>query len=124
MPADLRALLAWHNGQGEDFAGAFVQGWLLMSTEQILLAKNTLDDADGRAPGWDKDWVPFLDDDAGNYVCVDTSAAGAIREFWAGNAEHPVSAPSLRRWLEEFVAAVERGEYVEDPERGRFLRRR
>lgn len=123
LPDDLRMLLAWHNGQGNEFAGALVQSWMLMGAGQIQAAKNTLDAGDP-ATGWRPDWVPFLDDDAGNYVCVDASQPGApVREYWAGNAEHPVVAPSLGQWLEEFVAAVERGEYVEDPERGRFLKR-
>lgn len=123
LPADLRDLLSWHNGQGDDFAGALVQSWLLMSTEQILIAKQNLDEAGDQASGWITEWIPFLDDDAGDYVCVDTGRGGAVREYWSGNGEHPVIAASLRQWLEEFVAAVERGEYVEDPERGRFLKK-
>ena len=123
LPDDLRMLLAWHNGQGNEFAGALVQSWMLMGTGQIHAAKNTLDAGDP-ATGWRPDWVPFLEDDAGNYVCVDPSGPGAsVREYWAGKAEHPVVAPSLRQWLETFVEGVDRGEYVEEPERGRFLKR-
>lgn len=121
LPAELRGLLAWHDGQGNDFAGAFRHAWLLLSAEQILAAKKDLDDAGAQAPGWQPGWIPFLDDDAGNYMCIDPEQGGAVREYWAGNSEHPVVAPSLASWLEEFVAAVERGTYVEDPERGRFL---
>ena len=46
-----------------------------------------------------------------------------IREFWAGNSEHPLVAESLTGWIEMFVAAVEAGKYVEEPERGTFRRR-
>ena len=38
LPATLRTLLAWHNGQGEDFMGAFEQDWRLMGTEEIATA--------------------------------------------------------------------------------------
>jgi cell wall assembly regulator SMI1 len=122
LPAELRALLSWHNGQGADFAGSLVESWLLMSAAEIAAAKKELDET---APsGWRKEWIPFLDDDAGNYVCLDSSEPNSpVREFWQGNADHPIVAQSLAQWLESLVAAVERGEYVEDPERGRFLRR-
>ncbi len=121
LPADLRALLAWHNGQGDDFAGALAGAWQLMSHAQILAAKHDLGTAAKNDPntGWRSEWIPFLDDDAGNFVVVDPNA---VREYWAGKAEHPVVAPSLAAWLEKFVSALERGEYVEDPERGRMLR--
>jgi hypothetical protein len=69
--------------------------------------------------------VPFLSDGAGNYLSLDTSQPGApVREYWAGSPEQPVVAPSLAAWLEDFVNAVERGEYEQDPERGSFLRLR
>ncbi len=40
-----------------------------------------------------------------------------------GQAEATVTAPSLTAWLEGFAAALEQGEYVEDPERGSFRRK-
>ncbi len=119
VPEDLRALLAWHNGQSDDFVGCLVDRWNLMGTEAILAARSELTEGGGQAA-----WVPFLDDDAGNYVVLDTSQNPApVREFWAGQAEQPVVAPSLTAWLNDFVAAVERGEYEEEPERGEFLRK-
>ena len=45
-----------------------------------------------------------------------------MRVFIAGEKESPVMAASLADWLKDFVAAVERGDYVEDPERGDFLK--
>lgn len=124
LPDSLRQLLAWHNGQSEDFIGCLVESWLLMSTDSIAAAKKDLD-ADAASTGWKTAWIPFLDDDNGNYVCLDTSQAEApVREFWVGNADHPVVAPSLAAWLEDVVSALERGEYDEDPERGVMLRKR
>jgi cell wall assembly regulator SMI1 len=121
-PAPLAILLAWHNGQGEAFAGAFVENWRLMSAAGIAAAKADLD-VDSGATGWRPDWVPFLDDDAGSYVCLDTGQAGTpVREFWLGNAEHPVVAASLAAWLGRLVDDLERGRYAEDPERGTLLR--
>jgi cell wall assembly regulator SMI1 len=117
LPEALRALLTWHNGQNPDVPGAFEQNWFLMSTEDIAEAKKELD-AEAHE-GWHTDWLPFLDDDNGNYLCVDLSSSGApVRECWRGRGDHPQAAPSLTAWLEAFVRGLERGAYVEDPERG------
>lgn len=127
-PAALRTLLSWHNGQGEEFAGRFEEDWLLMGTEEIVAARKDLDrgaGGNGAGNGWQPMWIPFLDDDAGDYLCLDTSLPDApVREFSAGNKESPAIAPSLKAWLEDFVTAVEQGQYHEEPERGTFLRRR
>jgi cell wall assembly regulator SMI1 len=123
LPAEARALLRWHNGQSGDFVGHFENNWDLMNTSQILAAKQELDEGDPAQTGWQKAWVPFLDDNAGDYVCVDTSQpGGAVREYWQGKTQHPVVAPSLTAWLEQYVKAVEQGGYHEDPERGTFVR--
>jgi cell wall assembly regulator SMI1 len=122
VPPDLRALLSWHNGQSDDFIGCFVESWSLMNTEQILAARRELLEP---SSGFQAAWLPFLDDDGGNYVALDTRQSPApVREFWAGKADQPTVAPSLTAWLADFVSAVERGEYQEDPERGYFLRNR
>jgi cell wall assembly regulator SMI1 len=124
LPASLRALLAWHNGQTPETLARFEADWSLMSAREIADAKQELDaQAAGGATGWQAAWVPFLDNDDGDYVCLDTAQPGApVREFWQDRREHPVVAPSLEAWLEDKVTAMERGAYHEDPERGSFLR--
>ncbi len=117
LPEPLRALLMWHNGQNPDVPGAFEQNWVLMSTDEIADAKKELDEHPHE--GWQKNWLPFLDDDNGDYRCLDLGSPGCpVLECWRGRADHPVIAPSLSAWLESFVAALERGAYAEDPERG------
>ena len=111
----------WHNGQNPDVPGAFEQNWILMSTEEIADAKKELDAETHE--GWQKAWLPFLDDDNGNYLCLDLgSPSGPVRECWRGRSDHPETAPSLSAWLENFVSALERGAYVEDAERGTLMR--
>jgi cell wall assembly regulator SMI1 len=124
LPGDLRQLLAWHNGQNEGFAGAFVENWLLMSAAEIGAAKNDLDtQAGGGQSGWQPAWVPFLDDDAGNYLLLDPTLPGVpVRTYQSTSSEVPTIAPSLTAWMRDFVAAVEKDEYHEDPERGWFMR--
>jgi cell wall assembly regulator SMI1 len=123
LPDDLRELLAWHNGQDDETSGAFEGHWYLMNTHEIESAWRELTGDAGR--GWRREWVPFLEDDRGNYVFLDTShPGGSVRESSERNPEQPTVAPSLAAWLQDFVAAVERGEYEQDPERGVFVRRR
>ena len=122
IPSELRLLLIWHNGQREDFIGKFEQDWQLMSCTDIAAAKKELD-ASAPTTGWQKNWLPFLDDDAGDYVFLDTGSNPApVRAFWLGNKEPETLASSLEVWLAEFVGRVEKEEYHEDPERGTFMR--
>jgi cell wall assembly regulator SMI1 len=121
LPAGLRALLGWHNGQDPDVFGALESNWNLMTTDQIVEVKK---DLDANPPsGWDRAWIPFLDDDNNSYVVVDTAHDGAVREVWHGQQEHPVAAPSLTAWVQKFVEGLESGAYHEDPERGSFYRK-
>jgi cell wall assembly regulator SMI1 len=121
LPEELRALLTWHNGQNPDVPGAFEQSWMLMSTEDIANAKKELD-AEAHE-GWQKTFLPFLDDDNGNYLCLDLASPDRpVRECWRGRADHALAAPSLLAWLENFVAALEAGKYAEDSERGNLMR--
>jgi hypothetical protein len=47
-----------------------------------------------------------------------------LREVILGRSNQQLLAPSLLAWLNDFVVAAERGNYVEDPERGDFFRKR
>jgi cell wall assembly regulator SMI1 len=124
LPAGLRTLLHWHNGQREDSTGSLVERWRLMGSGEIVAARGELNPRTNPASGWNAAWIPFLEDDDGDYMFLDTSRPEpTVHEFWLGKPEHPAVAGSLSERLESFVAAVERGEYVEDPERGDFLRR-
>ena len=71
---ELRLWLAWHNGQSPDVIGAFESNWNLLSTRQIAEVKKELDAE--ASPNWNAAWVPFLDDDADNYVCIDARQPG------------------------------------------------
>jgi cell wall assembly regulator SMI1 len=120
LPVGLRTLLAWHNGQSDEYPGRFEENWRLMNTKAIAEAKNGLETES--VPGkWQAGWIPFLDDDSGDYLFLDTTRPEIpVRGYWQGSPEQPVIASSLTEWLEGFVDAVERGDYQEDPERGTF----
>jgi cell wall assembly regulator SMI1 len=121
VPGQLQEWLRWHNGQGDDFVGYFEGHWLLMSSSKIAAAKAELDET-GADEGWNKAWLPFLDDDGGNFVCLDLSQPEpAVVVFWMG-ASPEKKAPSLEAWLGDVVSALEAGLYHEDPERGTLNR--
>ena len=59
-------------------------------------------------PGWQRSWVPFLDDDESDYLCLDAGQPGCpVRECWSGQPDHPTVAPSLQAWAEQFVTGLE-----------------
>jgi cell wall assembly regulator SMI1 len=121
LPASLRDLLAWHNGQKADRLGGFEQDWRLMSTEQIEKARRELRETAGQAGA---SWLPIFEDGNGDYLFVDTGSTPApLRTYWVGQAEQPTIAPSLDVWLEDFVSAAEQGQYYEEAERGTFIRK-
>jgi cell wall assembly regulator SMI1 len=123
LPDDLRKFLAWRNGQDEEGTGRFEESWFLMGTDDIEAAWREL--TGNAESGWQRAWIPFLEDGRGNFIFGDTSQPGApVRVYREQDPERPILAPSLAAWLEQFVTAVEHGEYVEDPERGLFMRRR
>lgn len=122
LPASLRTLLAWHNGQKEDRPGGFEQDWRFLSTEQIDKSRRELLETPREAGAA---WLPIFEDGNGDYLFLDTSTTPApLRAYWAGQAEQPTVAPSLEAWLEDFVRAVENGQYYEEAERGTFIRKR
>lgn len=124
LPRDLRALLAWHNGQKPDSPARFEQDWLLMSGPRIVAAKRDLD-VHADSTGWSKCWIPVLDNDAADYLCLDTSRPKSpVRAFRLGQGDHAIIAPSLGSWLKKFADEVQKGNYIEDEERGTFLRKR
>jgi cell wall assembly regulator SMI1 len=121
LPDELRTWFTWHNGQGEEMAGAFVESWNVLSVAEALDAKKGLDDEP--PPGWKTTWLPLLDDGTGDYVCVCLEKSPApVREVWQGRKRHSIIAPSLTDWARDFVTALEVGAFVEDPERGGFHR--
>ncbi len=119
LPEELRTWLTWHNGQGDEIVGSFVESWNLMSVAQILEAKEMLDAEAAPTPGWKTTWIPLLDDGADDYVCLcPDKGTVPVREVWQGHKRHAVVAASLTEWARDFATALEAGAFVEDPERG------
>lgn len=122
LPAELHTWLTWHNGQNPDVEGGLEENWIPMSTTEIAEVKKELDDE--AHAGWNKEWIPFLDNDNDSFLCLDPTRAGcAVVECWRGKHDHPTAAPSLAAWVEHVLTGLEQGKYTEDPERGGMHRR-
>ncbi|MFG1890446.1 SMI1/KNR4 family protein [Micromonospora sp. NPDC049051] len=117
LPALLRELLTWRDGQPDDSDDHLEHLWSLMSARTIL---DTLDDMawlvenDDFAGLWGDGWVPFLGNIYGDHLCVDTAggpggAPGQIIEFKAEDHHRYIRYPSLEAWLETLVSAFEAG---------------
>ncbi|CAM5707673.1 hypothetical protein MAUB1S_05176 [Mycolicibacterium aubagnense] len=121
LPAILRDLLSWRNGVSAEAAMVRIDGpWELMSVAQICEEVAMMRDLLRSEPGWiertwwSTDWVPFLHDFCGDFICVDlTGDAHTLRrngQPYQGipgqiiNFDHEaewrtVQAPSLQTWL-------------------------
>lgn len=119
---DLATLLAWHDGQAEDFTGTFADGWCLLSAAEITVLAADLD-ADP-PPGWVRGWLPFARTANDSFLVLDPHTEGhPVRAVWYGKAEVALLAPSLTAWFTRLLSDFEAGRYAEDSERGDFQRR-
>ncbi|MBU2709042.1 SMI1/KNR4 family protein [Zooshikella marina] len=76
IPADLRVLWAWCNGQSQSFYGNFHSktNEMLMPLEVSLEVREELNELQesGDIPpdNWNYDWFPFTENGGGNYMCL------------------------------------------------------
>ena len=124
LPAALRELYRWRNGQGQRGGYFFdAQGpYSFMPLQQVqevhanlseILGELEGEGASGRDTWWHRGWVPFLGA-GGDCLCVDTQgtlggAAGQVIAFFHDDSARVIEYPSLRNWLETFVVSLEAG---------------
>jgi cell wall assembly regulator SMI1 len=121
FPDELSTLLAWHDGQADDFRGTFADCWCLLPGQDIVALARDLDK--DPPPGWVCGWIPFARDSGDSYLVLDPAAEGKpVRALWSGKNTAKLVAPSLTAWFATLVTDFEAGRYVEDPERGDFIR--
>ena len=117
LPADFRAFYAWRNGQDADYFKSFFHNFSLMPAVHIVGARQVLNDL--LAAGefdllnwWSPQWVPFLDNGAGDHYCVDIggSFGGSLGQVLMFNHDwenRDIEYPSFRAWLATVVVALE-----------------
>lgn len=129
LPPTLRDLLAWRNGVADQAAMVRIDGpWELMSVAQIVEAVTEMGDLLRREPGWiertwwSTDWIPFLHDYCGDYICVDLTGdshtlqrdgqpyqgiPGQIIMLDHEAEWRTVQAPSLQTWLTAIADVID-----------------
>jgi cell wall assembly regulator SMI1 len=101
MPDNLRKLLKWHNGQ--DWNAPLREGdnRRLLSAGEIIetLAFFQSPDEDFLGP-WGRFWIPFLTNDAGDYVVVDASPGcnEKLINYWHDWEDRSIAYQSLSEW--------------------------
>lgn len=135
MPASFKEFYAIHDGQQKARAG-LVDADQLLSLEDIITQwhhwKDLLDagtfswneepifstpDTGIKNDWWNPLWVPFTGDGFGNHLCIDLDPApegtcGQVITFWHDDSHRAIVAPSFEAWLQGYITALEKGEYI------------
>jgi cell wall assembly regulator SMI1 len=127
LPAGLRDLLKWRNGQVPRNFDSIYQNFSLMDADEIADTRQTNNDllAGGdfdRLNWWDPQWVPFLTNGGGDNYCVDFAGSfGGVKGqilVWNHDYEsRPIEYADFDHWLQTVVEACEQG-YLEDGDYG------
>lgn len=108
VPADLRALYQWKNGQQVDSYEAFVNNSMFLSLRSALetARENTsMIGSDFELENWwHAAWIPIFDNGGGDYICYDTVGVftgirGQIIEFWHADNDRNTIAPDLTTFI-------------------------
>jgi len=119
VPADVAALLRWHDGAPSG-ARELVDNWQLLGSKEIGAASKTLrkhlaaGEFDDKLDWWSVEWIPLFGDGGGNYLCFDAAGsfggqAGQLLRFVHDHDSRAIVAPSLEAWLVAVASAIESG---------------
>lgn len=126
LPESFKALYRWRNGQPLDCYEAFHNNKMFLSLESIeeswTVLKELLEGGEFEIENWWRvSWIPFLDDGAGNHLCLDlegtfTDHKGQLLEFWHDDSDRDILYPDFERYLETVVRCLEEQTWSEDEE--------
>jgi predicted DNA-binding WGR domain protein/cell wall assembly regulator SMI1 len=89
VPPDLMEWFSWHNGQKEGEEVELVPGrtfFLMNVAEVVKLCKEYRACEEDWIRRWDKAWVPFMENGAGDYMCYVPSSGKTIK-YWHDGPE-------------------------------------
>ncbi len=108
LPPDLKELYLWKNGQSQDCYQAFVNNSMFEPLEVVLSENQEFTEMIGYdfeiENWWNEHWLPIFSNGGGSYICYDLNGAftgqkGQLVEYWKGDNDRPVIAPSLSDFL-------------------------
>lgn len=123
LPADLRVLYLWKNGQNLDGDyGSFFGNKTFLSLEQALEIRDELNaslfaqnrEVEFETPNWwNKDWIPVFENGGGDYLCYDpvgvfTNKPGQMLDYYHNEYYRSVNAPTLQLFLEAIQRVFEK----------------
>jgi cell wall assembly regulator SMI1 len=109
LPADVKALYQWKNGQRNDTYESFVNNSAFLPLQEALQTAQELTGMIGydfeAENWWHAGWIPLFHNGGGDYICYDTAGVftgtpGQLLEFWRRDADRNVIAPGLERFLQ------------------------
>ena len=110
LPADLVALVTWHDGQEWNSPLSRKDNRRLLSVREILDEHSFFGDpmSDFLMP-WSTSWIPVLTNDAGDFLVYETQGplAGALLHYWHDDPSRSVAHPSLIHWAEGLLREYE-----------------
>jgi cell wall assembly regulator SMI1 len=118
LPDSLRQLYHWRNGHDQLQSESLVHNLMFSSLEDVARQKELMDGMIGsdfeNPQWWRRSWVPFLENGAGDHLCVDTAAedggtSGQVLMFYHDWEHRPIRSPSLEAWLSGLVESMESG---------------
>jgi cell wall assembly regulator SMI1 len=123
LPAGLRALYRWHDGQSPDCPLALQHDWTFMPLDDVCVARAALAQLadEGEFPEsnwWSSSWVPFLDNGRGDHLCVDLDGTfdgpqGQVVHFHHDHESRDAEFPGLESWLAAFMESLDAGLWAE-----------
>lgn len=114
LPAELRGLLSWADGQAPE-AMPFRLNMRLLSVTEVeaatLAMRGLQRDGLLQPLWWDAGFVPFCSNGSGDFFCLDLRGVygppGSVLEFFHKDELRRVEAASLSQWLEAYVDGLE-----------------
>lgn len=117
LPEGLRSLLQWRNGQDTRNFESIYYNYSLMGSEDIaeVVEMNNSMLAHGefnQANWWNTQWIPFLQNGAGDYYCIDLAGSfggtkGQVLEYNHDYEGRNIQHPDFAAWLQTLVEGCE-----------------
>lgn len=113
LPADLRALLTWHDGQSWNSPLSRKNNCRLLSASEVV--NECLFFADPMSDfvePWNASWLPVLTNDSGDFVVYETAdlSKGKLLRYWHDNQSRSVAYSSLLQWATGLLREYEQSD--------------
>lgn len=112
IPAELKQVYLWKNGQKNSCSEAFVRNQMFTPLEDVLETHQLLTGMIGYdfeiENWWNKNWLPIFHNGGGSHICYDvkgvfTGSKGQIIEYWKADYDRNVIFDNLSQFFEQII---------------------